>query len=261
MVFRARTRLGSKAPTLGLFVDWLEDGYQSAVAGGVLAGAEAAGATMVCFAGGAPGSPGRSAEQRNHVFDLASAETIDALVLMSGSIANHIGQAGVSALAERYRALPRCSIALELPTVPSVLVDNAAGMRAGSHNEAFDLVKLPDGTFIYDHIIAMTDPKLIGFQFQMSTYNSGMIAAEYFAKYPTRFFSMHVQDLDIKAGRTPVVNGRGGGYPQTSVGKGGLDWAATFAAARKAGGIKNYFVEQAMPMTIESVAALKAMKA
>ena len=59
---------------------------------------------------------------------------------------------------------------------------NAAGMRAGSHNEAFDLVKLPDGTFIYDHIIAMTDPKLIGFQFQMSTYNSGMIAAEYFAK-------------------------------------------------------------------------------
>ena len=97
---------------------------------------------------------------------------------------------------------------------------NKAGMRTGSHNEAFDLVKLPDGTFIYDHIIAMTDPKLIGFQFQMSTYNSGMIAAEYFAGYPTRFFSMHVQDLDIKAGRTPVVNGRGGGYPQTSVGKG-----------------------------------------
>jgi len=138
---------------------------------------------------------------------------------------------------------------------------NKAGMRAGSHNEAFDLVKLPDGTFIYDHIIAMTDPKLIGFQFQMSTYNNGLVAAEYFAKYPTRFFSMHVQDLDIKAGRTPVVNGRGGGFPQTSVGKGGLDWAATFAAARKAGGIKNYFVEQSMPLTIESVAALKSMKA
>lgn len=137
---------------------------------------------------------------------------------------------------------------------------NKAGMRAGAHNEAFDLVKLPDGSFIYDHIIAMTDPKLIGFQFQMSTYNTGLIAADYFAKYPTRFFSMHLQDLDIKAGRTPVVNGRGGGYPQASIGKGGLDWAATFAAARKAGGIKNYFVEQAMPLTIESVAALKAMK-
>jgi sugar phosphate isomerase/epimerase len=133
-----------------------------------------------------------------------------------------------------------------------------AGMRAGAHNEAFDLVKLPDGTFIYDHVIQMTDPKLVGFQFQMSTYNVGMIAVEYFKKYPGRFFSMHVQDLDLKAGRTPVVNGRGGGFPQTSVGKGGLDWAATFAAART-GGVKNFFVEQNMELTKESVAALKKM--
>ena len=135
-----------------------------------------------------------------------------------------------------------------------------AGMRAGAHNEAFDLVKLPDGKFIYDHVIEMTDPKLIGFQFQMSTYNVGMVAADYFKKYPGRFFSMHIQDLDIKAGRTPVVNGRGGGYPQAAVGKGGLDWAGTFAAART-GGVKNFFVEQNMEMTRESVAALKAMKA
>ena len=135
-----------------------------------------------------------------------------------------------------------------------------AGMRAGAHNEAFDLVKLPDGKFIYDHVIEMTDPKLIGFQFQMSTYNVGMVAADYFKKYPGRFFSMHIQDLDIKAGRTPVVNGRGGGYPQAAVGKGGLDWASTFAAART-GGVKNFFVEQNMDMTKESVPALKAMKA
>jgi sugar phosphate isomerase/epimerase len=134
-----------------------------------------------------------------------------------------------------------------------------AGMRAGAHNEAFDLVKLPDGTFIYDHVIQMTDPKLVGFQFQMSTYNVGMVATEYFKKYPGRVFSMHVQDLDLKAARTPVVNGRGGGFPQTSVGKGGLDWAGTFAAART-GGVKNFFVEQNMELTKESVAVLKAMK-
>ena len=135
-----------------------------------------------------------------------------------------------------------------------------AGMRAGAHNEAFDLVKLPDGTFVYDHVIKMTDPKLIGFQFQMSTYNVGMVAAEYFKKYPGRFFSMHVQDLDLKV--TNPVNpqtGRGGGHPQVAVGKGGLDWASTFAAART-GGVKNFFIEQGMDFTIESVKALKAMK-
>jgi sugar phosphate isomerase/epimerase len=134
-------------------------------------------------------------------------------------------------------------------------------MRAGAHNEAFDLVKLPDGTFIYDHVIKMTDPKLIGFQFQMSTYNVGMVASEYFKKYPGRFFSMHVQDLDLKTKNPPnPQTGRGGGHPQAAVGKGGLDWAATFASARL-GGVKNYFVEQNMEMTRESVAGLKAMKA
>lgn len=135
---------------------------------------------------------------------------------------------------------------------------NKAGMRAGSHNEAFDLVKLPDGTFVYDHIIAMTDPKLIGFQFQMSTINSGMIAADYFAKYPTRFFSMHIQDIDTKT-EVPGRGGRGTTHPQKAVGQGTIDWKATFDAAKKAGHIKNYFVEQNMEMTIESVKALKAM--
>jgi sugar phosphate isomerase/epimerase len=136
-----------------------------------------------------------------------------------------------------------------------------AGMRAGAHNEAFDLVRLPSGRFIYDHVIEMTDPKLIGFQFQMSTYNVGMVAAEYFKKYPGRFFSMHVQDLDLTKKNPPdPKTGRGGGYPQTSVGKGGLNWAATWAAA-PTGGVRNYFVEQNMALTRESVVALKAMKA
>jgi len=49
------------------------------------------------------------------------------------------------------------------------------------------------------------------------------------------------------------------GRGQVAVGKGTIDWAATFKAG-KAAGVQNYFVEQAMPLTIESVAALKAMK-
>jgi sugar phosphate isomerase/epimerase len=136
---------------------------------------------------------------------------------------------------------------------------NKAGMRAGSHNEAFDLTMI-NGKRTYDMVIENTDPKLIGFQFQMSTITTGLVAAEYFAKYPTRFFSMHIQDIDMKT-TTPAANGRGPGHPQTPVGKGSIDWAATFAAARKAGGIKNYFVEQNMDLTKESVAALRAMKA
>ena len=52
--------------------------------------------------------------------------------------------------------------------------------------------------------------------------------------------------------------GRGRGVG-TSVGKGSIDWVKTFQAA-KVGGVKNYFVEQNMDLTKESVAFLKTLK-
>ena len=110
------------------------------------------------------------------------------------------------------------------------------------------------------------DPALVKFQFQMSTIGRGFVAHEYFAKYPGRFISMHIQDVDLDAtpppppaGQEPrAAAGRGRGV-QAAVGKGSIDWVKTFETAKGAG-VKNYYVEQNMALTIESVAALKAMK-
>jgi sugar phosphate isomerase/epimerase len=93
----------------------------------------------------------------------------------------------------------------------------------------------------------------------MSEISNGMVAADYFTKYPGRFFSMHVQDVDLKAPAAPAGAAGGGRATQVAVGKGSIDWVKTFEAA-KVGGVKNYFVEQNMELTKESVAALKAMK-
>jgi sugar phosphate isomerase/epimerase len=130
-----------------------------------------------------------------------------------------------------------------------------AGIQQGLHNEGFE-VSMVDGQRTYDLLMGLLDPALVKFQFQMSTISQGFIAAEYFTKYPGRFFSMHVQDVDLNA--TPPPGGRGGGM-QVPVGKGSIDWVKTFTAA-KVGGVKNYFVEQNMELTKESVAALKTMK-
>ena len=46
---------------------------------------------------------------------------------------------------------------------------------------------------------------------------------------------------------------------QKPVGQGTIDWVKTFKAA-KTGGVKNYFVEQNMELTKESVAFLKKLK-
>ena len=128
-----------------------------------------------------------------------------------------------------------------------------AGIQQALHNEGFE-VSMVDGRRTYDVLMDLLDPKLVKFQFQMSTINQGLVAAEYFTRYPGRFISMHIQDVDMNA----AIPEGGRGRPQTSVGKGSIDWAKTFSAART-GGVKNYFVEQNMELTKASVAALKAM--
>ena len=136
-----------------------------------------------------------------------------------------------------------------------------AGIQQGLHNEGFELSQV-DGRRTYDILFELLDPALVKFQFQMSTISEGFVAHEYFTKYPGRFNSMHVQDVDLKG--APAQSGQPAGSAprgravQAPVGKGSIDWVKTFQAA-KIGGVKSYFVEQNMEFTKESVAFLKTL--
>lgn len=123
-----------------------------------------------------------------------------------------------------------------------------AGIQQGLHNEGFEL-SFVDGERTYDRLFDLLDPKLVKFQFQTSTITAGLVAADYFARYPGRFISMHLQDIDMR-GEPP--------HPQVPLGQGSIDWVKTFTAA-KVGGVKNYFVEQTWDLTKPSVAYLKTL--
>ena len=118
-----------------------------------------------------------------------------------------------------------------------------AGIQQGLHNETFETSSV-NGKRTYDLLFELLDPKLVKFQFQVSTISEGFDAAEYFMKYPTRFVSMHVQGWS--APDKKIV----------PVGKDTLDWKKIFTAA-KTGGIKNYFVEMKLEMMKESVPYLR----
>jgi sugar phosphate isomerase/epimerase len=120
-----------------------------------------------------------------------------------------------------------------------------AGIQQGLHNEGFELSTV-DGRRTYDVLFELLDPKLVRFQFQMSTISRGFDAAEYFTKYPGRFISMHLQDWNAET------------KTAAAVGKGSIDWKKVFTAAKN-GGVKNYFIEQNMEMTKEGVAFLKSL--
>lgn len=124
-----------------------------------------------------------------------------------------------------------------------------AGMQQGLHNEGFEL-SMVDGKRTYDLLFDLLDPKLVKFQFQMSTITAGLVAADYFRRHPGRFFSMHLQDVDMKSE---------GQHSQVALGQGSIDWVKTFTAA-KVGGVKNYFVEQNWELAQQSVAYLKTLE-
>ncbi|HLJ90027.1 MAG TPA: sugar phosphate isomerase/epimerase [Candidatus Angelobacter sp.] len=115
----------------------------------------------------------------------------------------------------------------------------AAGIVQGLHNEDFELSKV-EGQRTYNLLFQLLDPKLVKFQFQVSTISDGYDAAEYFTKYPGRFISMHVQGWSEKTRKI------------VPVGQGTLDWHRIFTAA-KIGGIQNYFVEMDLPLMKASV--------
>jgi sugar phosphate isomerase/epimerase len=121
-----------------------------------------------------------------------------------------------------------------------------AGIQQGLHNENFELSTV-DGKRTYDLLFDLLDPKLVKFQFQVSTISRGFDAAEYFTKYPGRFISMHVQGWSAET-KTVVP-----------VGQGTLDWKKIFSAA-KTGGIKNYFVEMNLEMMKASVPYLRNLQ-
>ena len=121
-----------------------------------------------------------------------------------------------------------------------------AGIQQGLHNEDFELTTV-DGKRTYDLLLELLDPKLVKFQFQVSTISEGYDAAEYFTKYPGRFFSMHVQGWSAPAKKI------------VPVGQDTLDWKKIFTAA-KTGGVKNYFVEMDLDMMTASVPYLRKLQ-
>jgi len=124
-------------------------------------------------------------------------------------------------------------------------VSSSAGLQQGLHNERFEVSSV-EGRRTYDLLLELLDPDLVKFQFQMSTIRYGLVAADYFTRYPGRFHSMHLQGWDAET--KDIV----------AVGRGSIDWKKTFAAA-KLGGVRNYFLEQDMEMTRSGAAFLQSL--
>jgi signal transduction histidine kinase/DNA-binding LacI/PurR family transcriptional regulator/ActR/RegA family two-component response regulator len=121
----------TRAPTLGVLTDWLEGEYQSAVVEGAVEAARESGANLVFFIGCMLRAPLRLGERHHPVYDLARSEGIDGLVLLAGTLANHVGLEDLAHYCERYRPRPMSSVAVKINGTTGILVDGERSLREG----------------------------------------------------------------------------------------------------------------------------------
>jgi sugar phosphate isomerase/epimerase len=156
-------------------------------------------------------------------------------------------------------------------------VARKAGCETTLHNEGFEHTKLDDGRLAYHVLFDLLDPKNVFMQYQMSSTRITGDPVMLFTKYPGRFRSLHLQGIPAApppsatpppaapaaGGAAPAAGGRagGGGGGQVALGSptDTLDWPKIFPAAKKPGGITNYFVEQNWDLFVQSIAYLKTL--
>jgi sugar phosphate isomerase/epimerase len=98
----------------------------------------------------------------------------------------------------------------------------AAGVQLGYHNHEIEFVKTPQGDVPWDILVQSTDPALVRYLIDVGNLTfGGADPYEYLAKYPTRYYGVHVKDL--KPGKAAVP-----------VGGGDLDWKRIFTLVKVA---------------------------
>jgi putative nucleotidyltransferase with HDIG domain len=116
--------------TVGFFVDWLDDSYQQTVLDGILKAAEHEDVNVFCFEGGTIESPFYYDSNRNFLYNLARERKLDGLIILSATIGHYTDAHAIEEFCKSFLPLPVVSIASQIKGIPSVVVDNASGLKA-----------------------------------------------------------------------------------------------------------------------------------
>ena len=115
---------------VALLMDAIEDDYQVGIVRGAASAAQHEGLELWCLAGGVVGDQLEDPRcVRNFLFDLLRPRDFDGLLVLSGSLGNHLGVSAFDGWLKRYSAVPMVSVGVELASCQNVIADGAAGMR------------------------------------------------------------------------------------------------------------------------------------
>ncbi len=119
-----------------------------------------------------------------------------------------------------------------------------AGLKLLYHNHDFEFIAMEDGTVLVDYLLANCNADNVNFQMDLFwVTKAGVDPLTYFEKYPGRFKSWHVKDMNDEGLFAPV-------------GTGTIDFKRILAAKDQSG-MEYYLVEQDNTFGLDPMEAIK----
>src|SRR4051794_3414377 len=105
-------------------------GYEAQLRDALHAKCREAGHHLLLVYGGPVEAPQPLDAADNAIYDLLRPGSVDGLIVVSSLLSTYCGPSGVARLIERFARATICSVGIELPGVPSLVLDNRPGMEA-----------------------------------------------------------------------------------------------------------------------------------
>lgn len=118
-----------RTPTIAILVDYLVSSYQVAIIRAVERASRERGVSLLTVAGRALNAPTIGDATQNRIFEFLGADNVDGIIMVSGCMSYASGAAALADYCARYQPIPVCSIGVELPHTPSIIISNAQGSR------------------------------------------------------------------------------------------------------------------------------------
>ncbi len=115
---------------IGFLINDIAGAYQFSLWSGIDAACNEKDIDLIVFTGGEVGATDPAKFARARVFEFANAKNVDGLIISAPAVGNHMSQDQIAEYCQSFAPLPVVTLALDLPGVPSVIVDNEAGMEA-----------------------------------------------------------------------------------------------------------------------------------
>jgi phosphoserine phosphatase RsbU/P len=115
---------------VALLLNFISSAYQMSMRQAVERATRRAGVNLIVAIGRELDHSDPNERALNRIYDWLGAQSVDGVILLSGSIANYSGSEGILALCRRLAPIPVVSVGMFVPEVRSIVLDNRTAMRS-----------------------------------------------------------------------------------------------------------------------------------